>query len=49
MVINFGGRMQKTTFFIRIFDISPCVFIQIPNRRAHWMRNLIMHPASSPA
>ena len=28
--------MKKTTFFVRIFDISPCGFTQIPSERAHW-------------
>ena len=35
--------LKKTTFFVRIFDISPCVFTQISIRRARWMWNLIMH------
>ena len=39
--------MKKTTFFVRIFDISPRVFTQIPGRRTLWMRNLILHPTSS--
>ena len=38
---------NKTTFFVRIFDISPCVFTQISSERAHWMRNLIPHPTST--
>ena len=29
-MIHFGGRKKKTTFCVRIFDISPCFFIQIP-------------------
>ena len=33
------GIIKKTTFFVRIFDISPCVFTQILIDRAHWMRN----------
>ena len=34
--------MKKTTFlFVCIFDISPCVFTQIPRGRARWMWNLI--------
>ena len=38
--INLGiGIMKKTTFFVRIFDISPCVSTQIFIRRARWMRN----------
>ena len=28
--------MKKTTFFVHIFDISPCVFTQILSGRAHW-------------
>ena len=47
-MINFGGRKKKTTFCVRIFDISPCVFTQISIGRARWMRNLIPHPTSSP-
>ena len=35
--INFGGRKEKTIFFVRIFDISPCVFTQISIGRARWM------------
>ena len=45
--INFGGR-KKTTFFVCIFDISPCEFTQISIERAHWMQNLIPHPTSYP-
>ena len=38
--INLGiGIIKKTTVFVRIFDISPCVFTQILIERAHWMRN----------
>ena len=37
--INFGGRKEKTTFFVRIFDILLCDFIQISIGRACWMRN----------
>ena len=38
--INLGiGIIKKTTFFVYIFDISPCVFTQISIKRAHWMRN----------
>ena len=38
--INLGrGIIQKTTFFICIFDISPCVFTQISIERARWMWN----------
>ena len=33
--INLGiGIIKKTTFFVHIFDISPCVFTQILIRRA---------------
>ena len=39
--------MKKTTFFVRIFDISPCVFTQIPRGISCWMRNLIPHPTST--
>ena len=46
-MINFGGRKKKTTFCVRIFDISPCVFTQISIGRAHWMRNLIPHPTNT--
>ena len=38
--INFEGRKEKkTTFFVRIFDISPYEFTQISIERACWMRN----------
>ena len=40
--------LKKTTFFVRIFDISHCVFTQISIGRARWMRNQIPHPTSSP-
>ena len=33
--------MKKTTFFVRISDISPCVFTQISIGRARWMWNFI--------
>ena len=46
-MINFGGRRKKTTFCVRIFDISPCVFTQISIGRARWMRNFIPHPTST--
>ena len=39
--------MNKTTFFVRIFYLSPCLFTQILSRRAHWMRNLISHPTNT--
>ena len=39
--------LKKTTFFVRIFDISHCVFTLISIRRARWMRNLILHPTST--
>ena len=39
--------LKKTTFFVRIFDISPCVFTQISIGRAHWMQNWILHPTST--
>ena len=39
--------MKKTTFFVRIFNISPCSFTQIMSGRARWMRNLILHPTST--
>ena len=43
--INLGiGIIKKTTFFICIFYISPCVFTQISIERARWMWNLIPHP-----
>ena len=36
--INLGiGIIKKTTLFVRIFDISPCVFTQISIGRARWM------------
>ena len=39
--------LKKTTFCVRIFDISLCVFTQISIGRARWMRNLIPHPTST--
>ena len=39
--------LKKTTFFVRIFDISHCAFNQISMGRACWMRNLIPHPMST--
>ena len=39
--------LKKTTFFVRIFDISHCVFTQILIERARWMWNLILHPTST--
>ena len=39
--------MTKTTFCVRIFDISSYVFTQILSGRARWMRNLISHPTST--
>ena len=41
--------LKKTTFFVRIFDISHCVLTQISIGRARWMRNLIPHPTSTHA
>ena len=38
--INLGiGIIKKTIFFVRIFDISPCVFTQNSTKRARWMWN----------
>ena len=38
--INLGiGIIKKTTFFVRIFDTSPCDFTQISIGRALWMQN----------
>ena len=38
--INLGiGIIKRTTFFVRIFKISPCVFTQILIGRDLWMRN----------
>ena len=38
--INLGiGIIKKTTFFARIFDISPYAFTQISIERAQWMQN----------
>ena len=43
--INLGiGIIKKTIVFVHIFDISPCVFTQIPSERTCWMWNLIPHP-----
>ena len=39
--------LKKTTFCVRIFDISHCVFTQISIERARWMQNLIPHPTST--
>ena len=39
--------LKKTTFFVRIFDISHCVFTQILIGRDRWMLNLIPHPTST--
>ena len=39
--------MKKTTFCVRIFEISPYVFTQILSERARWMHNLIPHPTST--
>ena len=47
--INLGiGIIKKTTLFVCIFNIFPCVFTQISIGRARWMQNLIPHPTSSP-
>ena len=43
--INFGGK--KIAFCVHIFDISPCVLIQISIGIAHWMWNLIPHPTDT--
>ena len=45
--LTYLSEEKKTTFFVRIFDISPCVFTQISSGRAHWMKNLITHPTST--
>ena len=38
--INLGiGIIKKTIFFVRIFNISPCVFTQILIERDPWMWN----------
>ena len=39
--------MWRTTFCVRIFDISPRVFTEILSRRVRWMQNLISHPTST--
>ena len=39
--------MKKTTFCVRIFDISPYVFTQILIERDHFIHNIIMHPPST--
>ena len=36
--------IKKLLFFVRIFDISLCVFTEILIGRACWMQNLIPHP-----
>ena len=33
--LGIGIIKKKTTFFVCIFDISPCVFTQISIKRAH--------------
>ena len=33
------GIIKKTTFFVRIFNMYPCVFTQISIGRAPWMQN----------
>ena len=38
---------RKKLLFVRIFNISSCVFIQISSGRACWMRNWIPHPMST--
>ena len=46
--MNLGiGIIKKTTFFVCIFDISPCIFTQILIERAHWTWNLIPHPTTT--
>ena len=45
--MNWHIYHKKNTFFVPIFDISPCVFTQISIGRARWMRNLILHPTST--
>ena len=46
--INLGiGIIKKTTFFVCIFDISPCVLTQISIGRSPWMQNKILHPTST--
>ena len=38
--INLGiGIINKTTFFVRIFDVSPYFLTQISIEKARWMRN----------
>ena len=38
--INLGiGIIKKTSFFVCIFDISPCAFTEILIRIDHWMHN----------
>ena len=39
--------LKKTSFFVRILDISHCVFTQISIDRARWIQNLILHPMST--
>ena len=39
--------MKKTIFFVRIFDISPCGFTQIPSGGARWMSNLTSSPTQN--
>ena len=38
--INLGiGIIKKTIFFVRIFNISSCVFTQVSIGIAHWIQN----------
>ena len=48
--INFGGRKEKKYFFVRIFDISPCVFTQISIETYQFciQRVPIMHTFNGP-
>ena len=39
--------LKKTTFFVRVFNISPYVFTQILIGMARWTQNLITHPTST--
>ena len=40
-------KKRKNYIFVRIFDISPCVFTQILIGRDRWMWNLIPYPTST--
>ena len=44
---NLRGKIEKTTFSTRIFNLSPKFFTQIFSGSTRWMQNLIPHPRST--